>query len=60
MSLKHFHIVFIAASLSLFGFLLYWTNGHAERQALQTTAVLGLLGGVYYLKWFLGKYRRLA
>ena len=61
MSLKHFHVFFIATSLGLMGFLLYWTGGRALSGAGSWIALLapgaGFALGLIYLVWFLRKYR---
>lgn len=61
MSLKNFHLVFIAASLGLMAYLLYWARQRAmagESQWLATAAGAGgLAAGLGYLRWFLRRYR---
>ena len=64
MSLKHFHLVFISITLGLMAFLGYWSRqmwSLGEPQPLAAaSAALGLAAGLYYLGWFLRKYRALA
>ena len=64
MSLKHFHLVFIAATLGLMGFLAYWsltlTRQGLPQPLAGACAAVGLAAGLAYLNWFLRKYRALA
>lgn len=64
MSLKHFHVVFIAASLGLALFMGYWARQMAgeglPQPAAAAFAVAGASGGLLYLRWFLRKYRTLS
>lgn len=64
MSLKHFHLVFIAMTLGLMAFLGYWSQGlwraGQPQPGAAAFAVLGFAGGLAYLAWFLRKYRALA
>lgn len=52
MSLRHFHLVFIAASLLLMGFLLSFARSHGA--VLPGVAgALGLFAMVPYLAWYI-------
>jgi len=66
MSLRSVHILFILASLSLMGFLAYW-SGHrllsdqnGMSRGLMCCAVIGILGGIAYLAWFIRKTKSLG
>ena len=62
MSLRAFHIIFIAASSSVMAFLLFWASrgvGGAH-PGLKLCAQLGLVAALVYLVWFIRKYRTLA
>ncbi|MBI4376418.1 MAG: hypothetical protein HY549_08210 [Elusimicrobia bacterium] len=60
MSLKYFHLFFIAACLGLMAFLGYFSYLRSlERQpalALALLAGAGAISGLAYLRWFLSKY----
>ena len=63
MSLKYFHVLFIATTLGLMAFLAYWAAqrqlaGESQRSAL-VCAGAGFILGLSYLRWFLSKYRAL-
>lgn len=58
MSLKSFHVVFIAASISLMGFLAAW-SGKQSAAGLMAVSILGLAASLGYLAWFLRHYRAL-
>ena len=64
MSLKHFHVVFIACSLALMAFLLTWTRAQAAAgtpwPGFQASAAVGLAASLAYLAWFVGKYKTLS
>ena len=63
MSLKSFHILFIAVSLGLMGFLTYWSGTRVMHgqdglaHGLLIFGVCGLLVGIPYLGWFVRKMR---
>ncbi|MBI3551027.1 MAG: hypothetical protein HY077_00795 [Elusimicrobia bacterium] len=63
MSLKHFHLVFIACSEGLMAFLENWSR--AQRSAGSPDcgagwiAPLGIAAGLVYLAWFVRRYRTL-
>lgn len=63
MSLKHFHIIFIASSAGLMGFLAYWSGQRAFLGDGSWLVVpvfsAGLAGGLAYLRWFLSRHRAL-
>lgn len=63
MSLKSFHLVFIAATLGLMGFLGLWARQQASagapQRAAEVCAAVGLAAGLFYLRWFLRRYRKL-
>ena len=64
MSLKHFHVVFIAVTLGLMAYLAYWsrlmwTEG-LPQPGMAACALAGGAAGLAYLSWFLKKYRSLA
>jgi len=60
MSLKHFHIFFIALSIGLMVFVLSFCRSQGDFIGLARTAwaMLGL--SFVYLGWFLRKYKVLA
>lgn len=64
MSLKNFHLVFIAMTLGLMGFLAYWSRSMAldglPQPGAAACAAFGGACGLAYLAWFLKKYRALA
>lgn len=64
MSLKHFHLVFIAMTLGLMAFLAYWSRlmwlDGAPQPGMAAASAAGLAAGLSYLAWFLRKYRALA
>lgn len=63
MSLKHFHLFFVAAALALMAFIAHWARAQAASGADQwgaaLAAILGLAAGVPYLVWFLRRYKTL-
>lgn len=64
MSLKHFHLFFIACSLTLMAFLLAWTRVQAAAGqpwlGLSAAAAVGGTLGLAYLAWFLRRYKMLS
>lgn len=64
MSLKHFHLFFIACSLGLMAFVLTWTRAQAAAgvawPGFQAAGLAGAALGLCYLGWFLTKYKSLA
>lgn len=54
MSLRHFHIVFIACALALLAFMTAW-SGARGFPALCAVGAAGLALGLPYLYWFLGQ-----
>jgi hypothetical protein len=64
MSLKHFHLFFIACSEALMGFLARWS--FAQRAAGlpdsggAIVAIAGAVAGLAYLSWFVRHYRTLS
>ena len=64
MSLKHFHIFFIATALSLMAFIVHWARGQAASGADQwgvaLVAILSFAAGLPYLIWFLRRYKTLS
>ena len=58
MSLKSFHLFFIATVLGLMAFCARWAAGEGSKGLLAVSA-FGFLGGLSYLRWFLRKYRAL-
>ena len=64
MSLKHFHLFFIAASLTLMGYVLWWTRQQAASglywPGSTVAAALGSAAGLTYLAWFLRRYKSLV
>ncbi len=59
MSLKHFHLVFIAASMTLFAFIAHWFRAQASLPGMLASAG-GLAAATGYLGWFLRRYRALT
>lgn len=65
MSLKAFHLFFIATALALLAFTAYWSGDRVLRGedhgllAMAVASGLGFLAGVPYLAWFLRKSRAL-
>ena len=61
MSLRSFHIVFIAVANAFLAFLLYWAGsryvqlGAPGALPLAAAATLGLAAGLPYLRWFVGR-----
>jgi hypothetical protein len=64
MSLKHFHLLFIACSLALMAFILTWTRAQASAgeawPGFQAAAVCGMAASLAYLGWFVRKYKTLS
>jgi hypothetical protein len=66
MSLRSFHIFFIATALAFLAFLLYWSgrgyvqDGRLEDLPLAVCALAGLVVGVPYLVWFTTQKTALA
>jgi hypothetical protein len=62
-SLKHFHLFFIACSLTLMVFLTVWANGQAAAgqpwPAFKACAAAGGALSLAYLGWFLRRYKTL-
>lgn len=58
MSLKYFHLFFIATTLGLMAFVVYWGSGRHSNPLLISAAAAIVLG-LGYLRWFLRKYRYL-
>ena len=60
MSLKHFHVFFIATSLGLMGFGVYWSVQRAlagePQPVFLASSTLGLVLGLGYLRWFTRHY----
>jgi hypothetical protein len=58
MSLKSFHIVFIAASLGLCALTAWWGFGQPGTlpMAMASFCAAALVGGTAYLGWFLKKH----
>ena len=63
MSLKHFHLFFIACSEALMAFLGHWSRlQHAAGQPDWGTGVIapfGAAAGLAYFAWFVRRYRAL-
>ena len=65
MSLKAFHLFFIATALALLAFTAYWSGSRVLAgedhglTAMAAASCLGLLAGFPYLAWFLRKSRAL-
>jgi hypothetical protein len=63
-SLKQFHLFFIACSLALMAFIGAWTRAQAAAgQAWPGVNAAGLAGGLLalgYLGWFLRRYKSLS
>lgn len=63
MSLKHFHLFFIACSIGLMVFLLTWTRGQAAAgqpwPVFAGFAWAGAVASVAYLAWFVRRYQTL-
>jgi len=64
MSLKNFHLFFIACSEGLMAFLAYWSRvqhaAGAPDWGASWLSVLGIAGGLAYLAWFARHYRVLG
>ena len=66
MSLKAFHVVFIAIStffltgLGLWGVTDYFTTSSALTLSLGVISLAGSVGLVWYGTWFLEKYKKLS
>ena len=58
MSLKSFHLFFIAVCLGLMAFLISWSLHRADN-TLVLISIGGLICGAGYLNWFLKEYRAL-
>ena len=63
MSLKYFHVFFIACSEALMAFLAHWSRlQHSAGQpdwGAGVVAPLGVAAGLLYLAWFFRHYRAL-
>lgn len=63
MSLKHFHLFFIACSIGLMVFLLTWTRAQAAAgqpwPGFAAAAWVGAVASVAYLAWFVRRYQTL-
>lgn len=64
MGLKQFHVFFIASSIGLMSYILLWARqqavaGHPWPGALAAAAV-GAAASLFYLAWFLRRYKTLA
>ncbi len=63
MSLKHFHVVFIALVLGLMSFISYWSGSRLlsgqDSAGLLAASAVGFLAGLAYLRWFFKEYRAL-
>jgi hypothetical protein len=57
MSLKHFHLFFIATCVSLMAFLAHWSRG--GHPGLLLVSLAGLAACLGYFKWFIQKYGKL-
>lgn len=63
MSLKSFHVFFIATAMALLAFVAYWSGRHLQMgedhglKVLAAVSAAGLAGGIPYLGWFLKKSR---
>jgi len=61
MSLKHFHVFFIATVLALMAFLAYWSGQRALLNEGTWFPVVASIGGFilgpFYLRWFLKKHK---
>ena len=60
MSLKKFHIVFIAMSLALSVFVFIWCKKNGSFHGVALSAQALLIFGLGYLVWFIRKYKKLA
>jgi len=66
MSLKHFHVFFIATALALLAFTAYWSGQHIAAgedhglKVLEAGSLLLFTAGIPYLGWFLRKSRNLG
>ncbi len=64
MSLKHFHLFFIACSLTLMAYVTAWTRAQAIAgqpwPGFQAAGVVGGALGLGYLAWFLRRYKTLS
>ncbi len=58
MSLKSFHLFFIATVLGLMAFASYWSL-NAGSKGLLIVSAGGLAAGLGYLRWFLRAHRSL-
>ena len=56
MSLKHFHIFFIALALGLLAFTAYWAHTN-DFHGMAVVSALGFLAGLPYSGWYLKKSR---
>ena len=64
MSLRSFHLLFIAASLALMAFVTVWSgrqylSGNDHLGSAAAAAAL-FLGGLAYLPWFIRRTKRLG
>jgi hypothetical protein len=63
-SLKHFHLFFIACSLTLMAFVTAWTRAQAAAgqpwPGFQAAALVGGALGLAYLGWFVARYKSLS
>ena len=59
MSLKHFHLFFIACSLALMAYLTAWGRA-MNAQGILACGALGCAAALGYLSWFVAKYKTLS
>jgi hypothetical protein len=64
LSLKHFHLFFIACSLTLMAYLASWAQAQAAAgqpwPGFQACAVCGAALSLGYLGWFVRRYKTLS
>jgi hypothetical protein len=59
MSLKHFHLFFIACSLALMAYLAAWGRAQGAHGIL-ACGTLGCAAALGYLSWFVAKHKTLT
>lgn len=63
MSLKHFHVFFIATVLGLMTYMGFWATQRTlegwSHRGTMALAAAGFVSGLVYLGWFLRRYRTL-